>query len=275
MLVVGGHLSLLAVTVLVGAVFPTLATAALLTTRPARAALTEHAWAEPHQHTARALGTLAATALTLALLNPPVARNTALPEVPANWVDKTTLHDPVAYHFVTRYAGPDATFVRYHTAAQPGFPALAVDVLSSPHRSALTDTADVIWYPSSRPVDYRAVTSRPGLPTGSRIAYSNADAATDGTRSDWFVVTWEWQAGNVFQRVNVVASQSLTGDRLPPEPQPVDFLDVSLRPALWVARQQPNNPGDVDDVVVERAMTLAGVLGGTAAGRTDGGVADA
>jgi hypothetical protein len=258
-LVVGAHLPLLILTILVGAVFPTVAAAALLTTRPARLALTEHPWAEPHQHTARAFGTLAATALALALLNPPVARETELPEVSADWADATALHGPVAYDFITRYAGPGATLVRYHTVAEPGFPALAVDVLSSPDRSALTDTADIIWYPSSRPVDYRAVTDRPDLPAGSRIAYSNADAATDGTHSEWFVITWEWKAGSLFQRVNVVASQSLTGD-LPPQPQPVNVLDVSLRPALWVARQQPKDPGDVDDVVVERATTLAGAL---------------
>ncbi|MGE2716869.1 hypothetical protein ACQI4L_22665 [Mycolicibacterium litorale] len=271
---IGGQLSLLVITVLVAAVFPTLATAALLTTRPARESLAEHAWAEPHQHTVRALAALAVTAVALALLNPPVARSTALPLVPADWTDKTTLDDPVAFDFVTRYAGPEATFVRYRTPARPGLPALAVDVLTAPDRATLTDTADIIWYPSTRPVDYRAVTD-PDLPAGSRIAFSNADAATDGAHSDWFLITWEWQAGNMFQRVNVVASQSLTGDRLPPEPQPVRVLDVSLRPALWVARQQPNDAGDVDDLVVARAAALAGALAGTAGESADGTAADA
>ncbi|BCI51305.1 hypothetical protein NIIDNTM18_05830 [Mycolicibacterium litorale] len=274
-LAVGGQLSLLIVTVLVAAVFPTLATAALLTTHPARVNLVEQAWAEPHAHTARALGTLAVTAVALALLNPPVARSTALQAVPADWTDRTSLRDPVAYEFITRYAGPGATFVRYHTAAQPGLPALTVDVLTASDRAALADTADVIWYPSSRPVDFRAVTDRPALPAGSRIAYSNADAATDGAHSDWFLITWEWQSGNSFQRVNVVSSQSLTGDRLPPEPQPVHLFDVSLRPALWVARQQPKEAGDVDDVVVERATALAGALTRAAADPTGGAAADA
>ncbi|MCV7416811.1 hypothetical protein [Mycolicibacterium litorale] len=272
---VGGHVPLLLTTVLVGAVFPSLATAALLTTRTARVRLAERAWPEPHQHTVRALGTLAVTAVALALLNPPVDRTAALPTVSADWTDKAGLRAPVAYDFVTRYAGPDATFVRYRTPAQRGLPALAVDVLTTPDRTALTDTADIIWYPSARPVDYRVITDRPDLPAGSRMAFSNADAATDGTHSDWLVITWQWQSGNDFQRVNVVASQSLAGDHLPPEPQPVNLLDVSLRPALWVARQQPNDPGDVDEVVIGRATTLAGVLDRAAAGPAGGAAADA
>lgn len=263
-LAVGAQVSLFVVTILVAAVFPTLATAALLATRPARVTLTERAWAEPHQHTARALGTLAVTAVALAVVHPPTARAAMLPVVPADWAAKTALRDPVAYDFITRYAGPGATFVRYHAPAQRGLPALAVDILSTPERAALTSTADILWYRSARPVNYRAASDRPGLPPGSRIAYSNADAATDGSHSDWFVLTWEWRAGNMFQRVYVVASQSLTGDRLPPPPQPVDVLDVSLRPALWVARQQPNDAGDVDDVVVARTTSLASAIAAAA-----------
>lgn len=274
-LCVGGPLSLLVVTVLVAAVFPTLATVILLTTEPARVNLVVQAWVEPHRHTPRALATLALTAVALALLNPPVARSTALPSVPADWTDRTTLRSSVAYDFITRYAGPEATLVRYETPAKPGLPSLAVDVLTAPDQAALLATADIIWYPSSRPVDYRPVTDRPGLPAGSRIAYSNADAATDGAHSDWFAITWEWQSGNLFQRVNVVASQSLTSDRLPPEPQPVHVLDVSLRPALWVARQQPKEAGDVDDVVFERATTLAGALTDAAVNPAGGTAADA
>ncbi len=269
-LTVGAQLPLLTVTVLVGAVFPTLVTAALLTTRPARTNLVAQGWAEPHQHTARALGALAVTAVALAFLNPPVARAAALPAVSADWTEKATLRGPVAYDFITRYAGPGATFVRYRTPAQRGLPALAVDVLTTSDRTALAETADIIWYPSTRPVDYRAVTDRPDLPAGSRIAYSNADAATDGAHSDWLVITWEWKTDNVFQRVHVVASQSLTGDRLPPEPQPVRAFDVSLRPALWLARQQPKDAGDVDEVVLQRAATLSASLDDAAAGPPDG-----
>jgi hypothetical protein len=274
-LIVGGQLPLLATTMLVAAVFPILVTAALLTTRPARTTLSAQAWAEPHGHTVRALGALVVAALALALLNPPVARATALPAVAADWTEKATLSGPVAFDFITRYAGPDTTFVRYRTPAQRGLPALAVDVLTTPDRTALAETADIIWYPSTRPVDYRAVTNRADLPAGSRIAYSNADAATDAAHSDWLAITWEWRADNAFQRVYVVASQSLTGDRLPPEPQPVHALDVSLRPALWLARQQPKDSGDVDEVVLQRATALSAALAGVAAGPADGASADA
>lgn len=274
-LMVAGQLPLLATTVLVGAVFPTLGTAALLTTTPARETLAARAWTEPDQHTVRALGALVAAALALALLNPPVARATALPAATAGWTEKAALRGPVAFEFITRYAGPDATFVRYRTPAQPGLPALAVDVLTAPDRTALAETADIIWYPTTRPVDYRAVTDRSDLPAGSRIAYSNADAATDAAHSDWLAITWEWQTDNAFQRVYVVASQSLTGDRLPPEPQPVHALDVSLRPVLWLARQQPKDAGDVDEAVLQRATTLSAALDDAAAEAAGGAAADA
>jgi hypothetical protein len=272
---VGAHLPVLATTVLVGALFPTLATAALLTTQPARTALAAQAWAAPHEHTMRAMGTLVVAALALALLHPPTTRTPALPTVPAEWTDSAALQDPTPYDFVSRYTGSGASLVRYHTPIAPGLPALAVDVLTAPDRTTLTEASDIIWYPSTRPADYRTITDQPGLPVGSRIAYSNADAATDGTQSHWLVISWEWQAGNEFQRVNVVASQTLTGDRLPPDPQPVHLLDVSVRPALWVARQQPKDAGDVDDVVLTRALTLATALGNAAADQADGAAADA
>jgi hypothetical protein len=222
------------------------------------------------------MGTLVVAALALALLHPPTIRTPALPTVAPGWTDNVALSDPTSHDFVTRYAGSQATFVRYDTPTQPGLPTLAVDVLTTPDRTMLAETADIMWYPSTRPVDYRTISDHPGLPPGSRIAYSNADAATDGTRSDWLVISWDWQVGNDFQRVFVVASQSLTGDRLPPAPQPVQLLDVSVRPALWVARQQPKDAGDVDDVVLTRALTLAKVLGtAAAAGQADGDTADA
>lgn len=268
----GPHLPLFVVTVLVGVVSPTVATALLWTTASARARRAEQTWTEPHQHTARALGTLAATAIALAVLNPPAAPAPQLPVVPVDWTDRTTLRSPVAYDFITRYAGADATLVRY---SSPGNPALAVDVLTTSTRAALAETADMVWYPTGRPVDFHAVADRHGLPVGSRIAYSDADAATDSSQNDWAVITWEWRAGNDFQRVSVVTSQSVTGDRLPPEPQPLRLVDVSLRPALWVARQQPADAGDVDDSVLERASALARALAEAATAPAGGSDDDA
>lgn len=97
-------------------------------------------------------------------------------------------------------------------------PTAAVDVLSTPSEAVLDDLADVVWYPTARPVSYRAVTASTAIPAGTRAIHSDADAAADARGVDWYALTWTQRAGSLFQRVTVIVSQSLTGDQAPRHP---------------------------------------------------------
>ena len=80
--------------------------------------------------------------------------------------------------------------------------------------------------------------------------------------------------GGLHQQVTVIVSQSLTGRRPPPEPQPLSVPAISLRPALWLARQQPEDAGRVDELVRLRVADLTARLA-AGAGRGNDGPADA
>jgi hypothetical protein len=92
------------------------------------------------------------------------------------------------------------------------------------------------------------------------VIQTNADAATDGAGHDWYAVTWTWRAGALSQRVTVVVSQTIGADRTPPAPQPLSLLQTAVRPALWVARQQPNAEGTVDPRVSQRVTQVISLL---------------
>lgn len=269
----GPHLPLPATALFVGAALP-VAVTLLIRRRAAPSGLT--AWAAPHRNSARSVTALAAMAGVLAVSNPATVRPAPLTTAAADWINTAGLTSSSSYGFISRYAGPAATFVRYHPSAPSGSPALAVDVIAAPDRAALAAIGDLTWYPTSQPVNYRPAPTGSGLPAGARIAHTNADAARDGRNTDWVAIAWEWQAGNVFQRVTIVADQSPTGGRRLPEPSPVSVLDVSLRPALWVARQQPDAAGDVDDIVLRDAVALGAELNAAATGHpADGLTTDA
>lgn len=266
------HLPLVAAALLVGAGLPV--ATALLVRRVGTPSETR-SWSAPHRNSARSIATLAVAAAALAVLNPTAVRPAPLPTAAANWIAAAGLTPTARYPFITRYAGPDATFVRYRPAAHSGSTGLAVDVITAPDRAALTAIGDLSWYPTALPVNFLPAPAEAQLPAGARIAHTNADAARTGGTHDWLAIAWEWQSGGVFQRVTVVANQSPTAP-LPPEPAPVSLGDVSLRPALWVARQQPDEPGTVDPSVLRRATALGAALGAAAADRpADGAPTDA
>lgn len=265
----GPHLPLPATALFVGAALPV---AVALLNRRRAAASGLPAWAAPHHNSARSVTALTAMAVVLAASNPATVRPAPLPTATADWIHTAGLTSSSSYGFISRYAGPAATFVRYRPAAPSGSPALAVDVIAAPDRAALAAIGDLTWYSTSLPVNYRPAPTGSGLPADARIAHTNADAARDGRTSDWVAIAWECQAGSVFQRVTVVAEQSPTGGHRLPEPSPVSVLDVSLRPAVWVARQQPDAAGDVDDIVLRDAVALGAELNAAATGHPADGV---
>jgi hypothetical protein len=96
------------------------------------------------------------------------------------------------------------------------------------------------------------------MPLGARVIYTNADAATDGTAGDWYAVTWMWHNGPVAQRVTVMVSQTM--DRQPPPPAALSLVETALRPAMWVARQQPDAIARIDPRVSQRAADVVNLL---------------
>ena len=91
------------------------------------------------------------------------------------------------------------------------------------------------------------------MPAGARIIHSNADAATDAETAQWYAVTWVWNAGATYQRVTVIVNQNVDSDAPPPAPEELSLFDATVKPALWLARQQPYSTGKVDPPVIERA----------------------
>jgi hypothetical protein len=230
--------------------------------RPADRADRPIAAGMPHR-SARTVGVLgAATAMLVAAGLMQDQASTARPSTSPDWAARSGLSPVESYGFVTKFAGPGATLVRYAAPAEKGMPAAAVDVLSTPNAAVIDDLSDVVWYPTARPVNYRAVPSSPGVPAGIRSFHSDADAAADAGSRDWYALTWIQRSGPVVQRVTVIVSQSLAGDQAPPAPQPPNLLDASVGSWLWLSRQQPQGLDHVDPLVSRRATTLAATIGG-------------
>jgi hypothetical protein len=257
-----GHVDVLLVVVAVGGLLPVLATAALLrapAARPARQPGTHGTY--PHLSPI-SLVVLIATSLVLLVINPAAAAAPALPTVSADWIRQAGLSAPTSFPFITRFLGPDATLDRYNVPGRSGQPAAAVDVMTTANRAALEDFAAAVWYPTSRPLDYRPAEPAGAMPPGARVIYTNADTATDGAGEDWYAVTWMWRNGNESQRVTVLVSQSIGDDRQPPPPAPLSLVDTALRPAMWVARQQPDAIARIDPLVSQRAADIVRRLAG-------------
>ena len=229
--------------------------------RPADRTARPIAAAMPHR-TARTVGFLAVATAIVVATGLDVPKSTALRSVPTDWAARNGLAPVGSYAFVTKVAGPDATLVRYAVPAAHGMPAAAVDVLSTPNRAVLDDLADVVWYPTSRPVSYQPVSASAGTPAGTRSLHSDADTAADARGVDWYALTWTQRTGSLYQRVTVIVSQSLSGDQAPPSPQPPDVLDASVGSWLWMSRQRPQGLDHVDPLVTKRAATLAAAFSG-------------
>ncbi|MEH3139179.1 MAG: hypothetical protein PGN37_03165 [Mycobacterium kyogaense] len=204
---------------------------------------------------APAMAILALLAAALPLLSVPAtpARAAAASADPA-WIGRTAWGAPRDYPFITRYLGPGSTLQRFSMLPVDGLPAAAVDVMTTPDAGALSDVADAVWYPSARPLDYRPAADP--LPAGARLLHSNADAVTTGAEAPWYAVTWTWASGAVYQRITVIVSQSLTGTIPPPAPAPLSLPAASVRPLMWLARQQPDDTGQIDELVLGRARAV-------------------
>lgn len=252
----GDHVGRLPTVLVAGGLIPVAAT--VLLARVAKAS-NPVAAAPTHRSLPRrsltSLAILGATAVALLATTPVAVRPTTMPTMDANWADRADLTAPTSFPSVTDFLGPQSTLVRYDLPGSAVVPAAAVDVMTTPDPAALDDFADAVWYPTSRPLDYRPITG-PSVPLGARVIHTNADAATDGAGRDWYAVTWTWRAGALNQRVTVVVSQTIDGDQTPPAPQPLSLVHTAVRPALWVARQQPSADGTVDPRVSQRATQV-------------------
>lgn len=252
------HLSLAATVVLVAGVIPVVVTVLMLSRAGDPVTTAASAWTGLPHRSPLSLVTLALIAGVLLALNPPHTRTPQLPGAAADWTDRVGLGTPQTFPFITRFLGPGATLVRYTVAAEAGMPAAAVDVMTTGRQAALDDFADAVWYPSSRPVDYLPATGD-SMPVGARVIHTNADAATYGA-ADWYAVTWVWRIGTAYQRVTVIVNQTAGSDQPPPAPAALSLIDTSIKPALWIARQQPDGSGHVDTRVVARAAEVIGLL---------------
>ncbi|MBX7454798.1 hypothetical protein GR927_43025 [Mycolicibacterium sp. 3033] len=242
------HGHLVAATVVVTGAVPVLAVLALRRTR--RTAAGEFPLP------ARSAPTMAILALLAAVLpqlgTPITSARAASAAVAPDWIGHTAWGSPRDFGFITRYLGPGSTLQRYSMLPVDGLPAAVVDVMSTSDAAALRDVADAVWYPSARPLDYRAAGAP--LPEGARILHGDADAVTTGADAPWYAVTWAWTSGTLHQRITVLVSQSLTG-ALPP-PAPLSLPGTSVRPLLWLARQQPDDCGEIDELVAGRARAV-------------------
>jgi hypothetical protein len=257
--VIGDHLSLAATVVLVAGVVPVIVTVVMMLRVGTPESTATSARADLPRRSPWSLMTLALVAAMLLAINPPHARSEDPSAAAADWASRAGLGAPETFPFITRFVGPDATLVRYAVPAKAGMPAAAVDVITTGRESVLYDYHHVIWYPSSRPLQYQSAAGE-SMPAGARIIHSNADATTDAAAVDWYAVTWVWKAGAAYQRVTVIVNQALDSATGPPAPEALSLLDTSVKPALWLARQQPDSSGQVDPLVIERADQVIQLL---------------
>ncbi|MFI5506744.1 hypothetical protein ACIA48_04690 [Mycobacterium sp. NPDC051804] len=258
-LLVENHLSLAATVLLVAGIVPVVVTAVMLLRDAHLMSNASSAWSDMPHRSPLAMLMLILLAVMLLLINPPHARSQYASPVAADWEQRAGLIEAAHFPFITRYVGADATFVRYGVPAKRGMPAAAVDVITTHRLPALADFDDAIWYPSSRPIEYQSAEGH-SMPAGARIIHSNADATTDAADANWYAVTWMWKTGDAYQRVTVIVNQALSSDAQPPVPAALSFLDTSIRPALWLARQQPDGAGQVDPLVVAGADAVVKLL---------------
>ena len=256
---VGDRLALAGTVVLVAGVVPVVVTVVMLSGPRRVKDSASSAWSNLPNRSPLSLLTLVAVAAGLLVINPPHARSEDPSPAAADWAQRAGLGAPESFPFITRFVGPDATLVRYPVPAKAGMPAAAVDVITTTQPSALGDFDDVVWYPSSRPLEFQSATGG-SMPAGARVIHSNADATTDAAAVDWYAVTWVWKAGSGYQRVTVIVNQKLDSEAPPPAPEALSLMDTSITPALWLARQQPDSTGLVDPAVIERADDVVGLL---------------
>lgn len=218
---------------------------------------------------ARTLTTLGLIALALSATQFAAAQPSATPKASADWAALSGLGSPAEeFGFITRFLGPDSRFVRYEVPATGSGPSAAVDVISAQSLAALDDYSDVVWYPSRVPLNYRPADAAPDrpMPQGARVIHTNADTSTSPSAQNWYAITWTWRTPAEYQRVTVIVDQSVEQAGTPADPQPLSVKNTVIDPMLWIARQQPEASGKVDESVTDRAAAIVATL--IAAGNT-------
>lgn len=212
-----------------------------------------------HRHSPVSLVAFAVLSAVLFALHPTTPRDAAVTTAQPDWTQRAQLGEPQSFDFITRFLGSGATLTRYPVAPAAGLPAAAVDVMSAPTEAALADYSDAVWYPSSRPLDYRPA-DLSGLtfrPDGAEVMHTDIATATDGASQNWYAVTWAWRADDTYQRVTVLVNQDLPSDHQPPPPAPLTVMNSVVEPALWIARQKATTEHPVDPQVILRAADVA------------------
>lgn len=198
-------------------------------------------------------------AVLVSVLNLPFSTIPAAPPTAAvDWASRLNFSARQGFPFISRYLGPNATFVRHAVVSRPGYPEAAVDVITAENLATLRTYRDAIWYPATAPPNYRPLDlGNEAVPQG-RSAATDASLAISGHARDWYIVTWTWQVGASYQQVFVVVNQTWTSQDPPPEPAPLSLRATVIGPALWLARQQDDPSSLVDPLVLDRARQVVG-----------------
>ena len=147
-------------------------------------------------------------------------------------------------------------FVRHAVPSIPGLPEAAVDVITADNLANLRTYRDALWYPATVPPNYRDLDLGNPEVIAGRAAATDSSLATDTHAPDWYVVTWLWNTGTVYQQVFVVVNQTWTSRAAPPVPAPLSIRATVIGPALWLVRQQADPATKVDPTVVTRAQQV-------------------
>jgi hypothetical protein len=252
-----GRLALLVATVAGAGLIPLVAAGVLLRFARPRGAAPRPPVTATFPHRSRiSVATLLMLAMVTALTG--YSAHRAEPSVGrADWIARSGLTPTAQFDFITRYLGSGATLRRYAIGSAPDSPRVVVDVLSTPDPGALADFADAVWYPTSRPINYRPITL-PGRALPMRVAHTDGTAAVSEDAADWYLLSWTWQAGALTQQVNIVVAQQSSGAI--PDPVPLTLAGAAGRPVAWILRQQPNPIDYVDERVVDAAAHTASRL---------------
>ena len=193
----------------------------------------------------------------VALLAPSVQPPASPPSADGQWVKRAAVSDAAVLPFAKQFLGDKADGTRYRLPSSAVQPAAAIDVLTTPNLATLRDYFDVVWYPSSAPVDYAPAADDMKLPRGARVVHSEAGSAHTSASADWYAITWIWRTATDYQQVTVVVNQDASSAEPPLLPQPLSVGKTLIAPALWIARQQPQLHGPVNDEVTARAVDIA------------------
>ncbi|WP_006244704.1 hypothetical protein [Mycolicibacterium tusciae] len=202
------------------------------------------------QRSKLSVNALCVFAAVVLAVNTPV-RTPQPPQIQPHWLEASGLNVEEQFPFIARFVGPGTTLTRYRLDRDGISPDVAIDIIESTNPGALNDFADAIWYPNSKPINYK---SADVAGTSVRIAHTDGDTAVAPGASDWYLLTWVWRLPDRVQQINVVVSQQ---DTSAVKPVPLSLAQSILAPAVWIVRQQPDPDERVDQKVVDTAHMVA------------------